>query len=127
MANTYRVRLISLKKENLENLQNAIVEVNWTIVAEDDDSNSAAYDNKTTFDLNSVDSQNFILYEDLTEEAVVNWVKDVIGFETDNAHWLSIKNMVDTELERRYNQKRMVYSHQFPWAPEVELPSGSIS
>ena len=83
--------------------------------------------NKTTFDLNNTNSENFIAYDDLTEEIVVNWIKDSLGFEIDGSNWLGIKYIIDTELEKKYNEKRMVNSSQFPWATEVELPSGSIS
>ena len=129
MENTYNFSLISLKKENLENLQNAILEVNWCLNCNDDDNNCASFYNKTKFNLNDVDSQNFITYEDLTEEVVINWVKDSLGFETNGNEWLAIKYMVDIEIENKYNQKRMVYSHQFPWSTESELTtptSGSI-
>jgi hypothetical protein len=129
MANTYNFTLTSLKKENLENLQNAILEVNWCLNGNDDDNNWASFYNKTQFNLNDVDSENFIAYDDLTEEIVVNWVKDSLGFETNDSKWLSIKYMVDTELEKTYNEKRMVNSSQFPWATESELTtstSGSI-
>lgn len=127
MANIYEIKLISLRKENLDNLQNAIVYVNWTISGKDDDDNYASYDNSTTFDLDGVDSENFIAYGDLTEEIVTNWVKDIIGFETESLQWSNIKSIIDRELQRRYNQKKAVFANEFPWAPEVELPSGSIS
>ena len=129
MENTYNFSLTSLKKENLENLQNAILEVNWYLNGNDDDNNWASFYNKTQFNLNDVDSENFIAYDDLTEEIVVNWVKDSLGFETNGNEWLGIKYIIDTELEKKYNEKRMVNSLQFPWATEPELTtptSGSI-
>jgi hypothetical protein len=127
MANIYEIKLVSLRKENLDNLQNAIVYVNWTISGKDDDGNYASYDNSTTFDLEGADSENFIAYDNLTEEIVTNWVTDIIGFETDSLQWENIKSIIDRELQRRYNQKKAVFANEFPWAPEVELPSGSIS
>jgi len=59
-------------------LENAIVEVQWKLTAEDFDGVTASYVGTTKLDAKNVSSTDFIALNDLTLEQVLGWVKDSI-------------------------------------------------
>lgn len=105
MSLTYTWSLDRLEKKNTSELNNVIVQTYWSKTGTDENGNSATFHGATPFDISSVDPDNFIPYENLTEEVVLSWIQS-IGYDQVD---LTIQEMINEQL----NPKVTVES--FPW------------
>lgn len=74
----YTWKLTGLKRKDSSNLKNIIVQTYWEKIGTDDKGNVGSFYGATPFDLSSVDPNNFIAYEDLTEEIIIGWIQSVV-------------------------------------------------
>ena len=102
MSLTYTFSLDKLKKENTEQLNNVITQLYWTKTGTDENGNSAVIPGGTPFNISSVDSNNFIPYENLTEEIILSWIPDSNDDEI-------IQRMINNQLNSEID------SSDFPW------------
>lgn len=111
MAITYTWKVISLRKTNDASLSNIIVGTNWQCEGTDEEGYSGIFYGATPFDLSSVDQQNFISFEDLTEAIVLEWIKG----EVISNYW----DHVQAQIEKQINLKKnpIVDVLNLPWNP----------
>ena len=64
----YTWELTNLKRKNTDTIQNIIVQTNWKKIGTDENGNVGSFSGATPFELSTVDPDNFVSYEDLTEE-----------------------------------------------------------
>lgn len=83
MEINYTWKLLSLKKVNTSNLNDVIIQTVWEKIGINEDGVTGTFLGSTEFDLDSVDPNNFISYENLTEENVLGWVHSIVieGYE----------------------------------------------
>lgn len=107
MSLTYTWSLTRFKKKNTSQLNNVIVQTYWNKTGTDENGNSATFSGATPFDISSVDPDNFVSYEDLTEETVLSWIQSATAeYDHIDRH---IQRMIDDQLNPE------IETSDFPW------------
>lgn len=114
----YTWKLTSLKRKNFQDLNNVVVQTYWQKIGTDEDGNEGIFVGATPFSLGTVDSENFVQYEDLTEEIVLGWIQAAVVdiYETH----------VNEQIAKQINEKKsptIEVTGGFPWQPEEEVNS----
>ena len=78
---------------------------------------SVSFVGATPFDLATVDPNNFVSYEDLTEEMVLGWIQSVVN--SDPGYRDHINRRIDEEIEDAAQPTTEVTSG-FPWQDGVD-------
>lgn len=116
MTLTYTWAITSLKKTTDGNISNVVVQTNWTCTGTDADGDSGTFNGATPFPLSSVDPDNFIPYEELTEANVISWIQAVVVG--------AYKEHVDAQILKQIALIKdpvvEVPSNELPWSPPVE-------
>ncbi len=113
MALTYSWKLTSLKKTSNLTLSNVIIQTYWQVTGTDEDGDDGTFSGATPFDISKVDPENFIAWNDLTEETVLGWIKEQVvdGY----------KEHVDQQIQKQIDSKKSIVvevsGNDFPWAP----------
>lgn len=102
---TYTWSLESFKKRNTSELNNIIVQTYWSKTGTDENGNSATFMGATPFDISSVDPNNFVPYEDLTEEIILSWIQSI---DYDHVN-MTIERMIMDKLDPE------ITPEFFPW------------
>tara|TARA_X000000950_G_C13907256_1_gene657439 strand:+ start:3029 stop:3370 length:342 start_codon:yes stop_codon:yes gene_type:complete len=102
---TYTWSLERFKKRNTSELNNIIVQTYWSKTGTDENGNSATFMGATPFDISSVDPNNFVPYEDLTEEIILSWIQSI---DYDHVN-MTIERMIMEKLNPE------ITSEFFPW------------
>jgi len=111
----YTWKLKSLKRRNSTDINNIVVQTYWDKIGTDEDGNVGTFNGATPFDLSSVDPENFISYEDLTEEMILGWIKScVVG-----NYEQHVNGVIATQIAEKVSPITEVTSG-FPWQPEEE-------
>lgn len=117
MPMTYTWKVKNLKTTNVPgtNLNNVVVATRWTITGTDEDGNSATYEGATPFRFEEVDQNNFIDFNNLTEETVLSWIQEVVIGD--------YLKRPQEEIQKQINKFKNPVSdvHYFPWAPTVPV------
>jgi hypothetical protein len=119
MSITYTWKVSSLKKTNTSNLNDVIIQTSWNKIGTDEDGNTGFFPGSSEFQLDTVDPDNFISYDDLTEEIILGWVQSLIG-EGLNAH---ANNIISQQIDEKACRVIEV-SNGFPWDSEPTEPVG---
>lgn len=104
----YTWKIHSLTKRTINSIDSAIFTVVWEKFGISDDGYSGSVKTSSNFDINNIDVNSFIPYEELTEEILINWIKSSINED-------SINNAIDVEIEKARSHWIQVESGQFPW------------
>jgi hypothetical protein len=115
---TYTWEIIGIGKRNSGPIENAIVQTNWKVTGTNSDNFSGSFIGATPFDLNTVDPNNFIPYEDLTEEIVLSWIQNLV--ENDRVYKDHINRVIMKEIDSKSNPVTQVIDG-FPWKPGEEV------
>ena len=109
MSLTYNWKLLRFSKKNNSelNLNNVIVQTYWSKTGTNEDGISATFVGGTPFVLSQVDPDNFIPYENLTEEIVLSWIKSANNANT------YIDEVIDDMIDQQVNPD--IEEDNFPW------------
>jgi len=124
MAITYSWKVTAIRKANLEeNLENVVVHVRWEKKGVDADGNDGTFQGATP--LTNPDPNNFLAYEDLTEEIVLDWVKAVV-IDSYEEH---VNGQIQKQIDAKKNPVVDV-NDNFPWnptpSPTAPVPSPTV-
>ena len=122
MELTYEWSIIGLKKQNTNTLSDAIIEVDWILKGIDVDGIYGQYKGKQFFDITEI-GNGFISYSDLTEEIIIQWIKDIVWVNLDSSEYTyvdSIIGSIEHEIQQKKYNVSFVSSSQMPWVPEPE-------
>jgi hypothetical protein len=114
----YTWQLTSLKRKDSSDLKNIIVQTNWKKIGTDEDGNTGTFNGATPFELSSVDPDNFVNYEDITEEIILSWIQTVVI----GSYEEHVNEKIAEQIEAKINPVTEV-TGGFPWQPEEELTS----
>jgi hypothetical protein len=114
----YTWQLTSLKRKDSSDLKNIIVQTNWKKIGTDEDGNTGTFNGATPFELSSVDPNNFVNYEDITEEIILSWIQTVVS----GSYEEHVNEKIAEQIEAKINPVTEV-TGGFPWQPEEELTS----
>ena len=116
----YTWELTNLKRKNTDTIQNIIVQTNWKKIGTDENGNIGSFSGATPFELSTVDPDNFVSYEDLTEEMVLGWIKSVVV----GSYEEQVNGKIAEQIEAIVSPVVSV-TGGFPWQPEDEVTEGS--
>lgn len=113
----YTWEITSIKRKDTSELSNIIVQTYWKKIGTDENGNTAYFSGATPFDLSTVDPNNFIAYEDLTEEMVLSWIQSqVVGkYET------HVNEKIAEQIDNQINPVTEE-TESFPWST-IEEPT----
>jgi hypothetical protein len=119
MALTYDWKLTGLKKQNTNDLEHVIIGTNWRLDGTDEEGYVGSFAGATPFDLNEIESGSFVAYEQLTEELVLGWIKNVVsGSDAVYPHyWEHINEQINKHIDTLKWEKTEVGQANFPWSP----------
>ena len=110
MANTYNWKINALDaKVSVGDNENVVYTVHWGLIATSENEEHTV-SNIGTHGV-EYDADNFVPYEDLTEEIVIGWLEE--GLDVD-----SMKEGLDSILAEKITPKVKTYSNPFPPAAE---------
>jgi hypothetical protein len=111
----YTWEITSIKRKDTSELSNIIVQTYWRKTGTDENGNTGSFAGATPFDLSTVDPNNFVAYEDLTEEMVLSWIQSVVvgGYEE------HVNEKIAEEIDQQANPVTEV-TEEFPWSPVTE-------
>ncbi len=111
MAITYTWELLSLKRKNVNDLQNTVAEVEWEKTGTNEDGLVGNVSGETQFDADIIDPDNFTAFENLTEEMVLGWVQEKISGEYENM----VNQAIEKKIQDKIAPETLVSSSNFPW------------
>jgi hypothetical protein len=122
MGLTYDWKLIGLKKQNSENVDEAIVGTNWKITATDEDGYVGTFTGATPFSISTINTGSFVPYNELTEDIVLGWVKNHVSGSGSTNYMAHINEMIQKEIRATKFVSLQVDEANLPWSPT----SGSV-
>jgi hypothetical protein len=122
MGLTYDWKLIGLKKQDSDNVNEAIVGTNWKITATDEDGNVGTFTGATPFSISTINTGSFVPYHELTEEIVLGWVKNHVSGSGPTNYMEHINKQIQKEIIATKWVKVEVDEANLPWSPT----SGSV-
>lgn len=112
----YNWKIQSMYVKNATDLSNVVVKISWIKEGIDTDGSRGSYMNVTTFDLESVNPDEFIPYDELEEAVVIEWIKSQISEEAMQGIDALIQKIAD------YNKNPEV-NVRLPWIPLPAPPT----
>jgi hypothetical protein len=123
MANeiTYEWKLTGIVKSTAPSLSvdNVVVGTRWVVTGTDENGNSGTFNGATPFELSTVDVDNFTPYAELTEEQVLDWVKNYVN--VSNPYWTHIAEQIQKQIEKSQQIIEEISADDLPWAPPREV------
>lgn len=113
MAITYTWKVTGLKVKNEGSHENAVVQTYWEKTGIDEDGNEGTFSGATPFTSVNVPNGEFIPFEELTEETVIEWIQAVVVD--------SYEEHVNSKIAEQIADKVTPVSEpKLPWATEEE-------
>ena len=123
MGFTYEWKLVGLKKQNGENIDDAVVGTQWKLKATDEDGNEGTFTGATPFSISTINTSSFTPYSELTETQVLNWIKNHVSGSGPSNYWGHISEVIEKEINSKKWVKLEVSEADLPWSPI----SGSVT
>ncbi len=118
MSITYTWEITGLKRVDSPDIKNIIVQTYWKKIGTDEDGVQGEFNGATPFDPSTLDPNNFVSYEDLTEEMVLGWIKSVVVD--------SYEDHVNSQILKQIKDKKypaVEVKEEFPWQKVEEITS----
>lgn len=111
MSITYKWEVKGIKKVNNSQYNNAIVQTYWKKTGTNEDGIIGEFSGATPFELSTVDPNNFVAYDDLTEEIVLGWIQNVVNED------FTYRDHIDAEIQKKIDEqiKEEVDEFHTPW------------
>lgn len=116
MGYTYEWSVTGIKKANSDDINDAIIGTRWRVICTDEDGNTGQFDGATPFDLNTIDTENFTPYQDLTQEQVLGWVKNIVSGSSSTNYWDHIQGQMNKQISKTKFSHTEVGDTDLPWS-----------
>jgi hypothetical protein len=116
MGYTYEWSVTAIKKATSGDINNAIIGTNWKVICTDEDGNTGEFSGATPFDLNAIDTENFIEYQNLTETQVLDWIKNTVSGSSSTNYWNHIQGQMDKQIDKTKLSYVEVGNSDLPWS-----------
>lgn len=114
MSITYTWKVTQLQTRNEGENANAVVQTRWTKTGVDEHGNEGFFTGATPFTSVGVPQGQFVPFEELTEEIVLDWIKAVVVGD--------YAQHVDGVIAKMIADKATTHA-QFPWGGEPAGPA----
>lgn len=112
MPITYKWEVTGLRTANLDNYEQAVVQTHWKKIGTDDDGFTGEFQGGTPFKKVTVPPEEFVPFDQLTEEIVLSWIQSVVVGD--------YEQHVNEQIQRKIDQARLDANPvKMPWAPQV--------
>lgn len=78
MVITYTWKVTEVNTRNENDFENAIVQTRWEKIGTDEDGNTGTFSGATPFTTEGMDPDNFVPFNELTEETVLGWIQGIV-------------------------------------------------
>lgn len=119
MAITYTWKVTGMKTMNAGDLTKAVFQTYWTKTGTDESGNTGVFSGATPFNIESIDPNSFINFDELTEEIVLDWIRPVV-VGTYEEH---VNAQIAKQIAEKYSKPEEA---KLPWAPEAVTPGTPI-
>ena len=124
MALRYEWKITQIKKTTTNGIDDAIIGTKWEVRGIDENANEGLFTGATPFTLDQINPDNFIPYNELTEEIVLDWIKEYVsGSNRATNYWDHISDRINKQIEEKTSTISNVEASNLPWAPT----SGSLT
>ena len=118
MGLTYEWKLVGLKKQNSDNVNDAVVGTQWKIIATDEDGNEGSFTGATPFSISQINTASFTPYNELTEAQVLGWIKNHVSGSNPSTNYMAhINGVIEKEINSKKWVKVEVSEVDLPWSP----------
>jgi len=117
MGLTYEWKLTGLKKQNGENITEAVVGTQWKLTGTDEDGDFGTFSGATPFKISEINTGSFTEYSSLTEEQVLGWVKNHVSGGSATNYMEHINGQIQKEIAGKKWTKLEVNEADLPWSP----------
>ena len=107
----YTWEITGIKRKDSPDVSNIIVQTYWKKIGTDDDGRTGEFSGATPFDPSSVDPNNFISFDDLTEEIVLGWIQSVVVGDYESHVNEQIQRQIDSQIYPETEE-----TSNFPWS-----------
>jgi hypothetical protein len=114
----YTWAVTGMKGIDLPNEPNAIIQTYWTKTGVDEQGNKGMFSGATPFSPSSIDPENFIPYDQLTEEIVLGWIQAVVVG--------SYAEHVDAQIQKQIDALK-IKEEPLPWAPTTTTSTTTVA
>ena len=114
----YTWAVTGMKGIDLPTEPNAIIQTYWTKTGVDEQGNEGMFSGATPFPVSSIDPDNFIPYDQLTEEIVLGWIQAVVVD--------SYAEHVDAQIQKQIDALK-IKEEPLPWAPTTTTSTTTIA
>jgi hypothetical protein len=124
MALTYEWKITQIKKTTTNGIDDAIIGTRWEVKGIDANANEGLFTGATPFTLDQINPDNFIPYNELTEEIVLDWIKEYVsGSNRATNYWDHISDRINKQIAEKTSTISNVEASNLPWSPT----SGSLT
>ena len=109
MAITYTWKVNSMKVKNEGSLNDIVVQTYWEKTGTDEQGNTGTFSGATPFSAATVNPDEFVPFDQLTQEIVLGWIQDVVVGQ--------YEEHVNEQIEKQINNKKNPTEEKpLPWA-----------
>jgi hypothetical protein len=106
MAITYEWDVTSMKVVDVNNLENIVIQTYWSKKGTDENGNEGIFYGATPLPIADLDPNNFVPYNQLTKQIVINWIQDMI----------KDQNHINEQIQKNINlKKNPLVEKPLPW------------
>lgn len=113
MAITYTWKITGIKVKDEGENKNAVVQTYWTKTGTDELGNTGTFSGATPFTAQNVPPDSFVPFDQLTEEIVIGWVKNVVT----GSYEEHVNGQIQKQIDDRKNP---VTDASLPWSAQQE-------
>jgi uncharacterized UPF0160 family protein len=109
---TYFWHILSITKKSFAGKSDVICKIVWKMIGIDP--NDVTGEFKTSIELPLPDSfdENFIDYNSLTQNNLVDWITQIVDIE-------DVYNYINSEIEKNKDEPTIVLNGNYPWQQQV--------
>ena len=113
MSITYTWKVTGIKVKDEGSNTNAVVQTYWTKTGTDDNGNEGTFHGATPFTSTTMpEGDVFVPFEQLTEDMVLDWIKDVVVGQYEE----HVNEQIAKQIDSKVNP---VTDAPMPWAPSA--------
>lgn len=117
---TYTWKINSLTKKTINSVENVVFVIVWEKIGRSPEGYYGHFRQALNLKIDDVDTNNFIVFDELKEEDVIEWVKKNVDEAEINAY-------IETEIEKSKSHLTQVNDGHLPWQVYQPAPTEVIA